>query len=328
MGIELSASDFGDFIAVGENRKDATSGISEHRSDFAIPGGKLSFKEQILSAKMSILEAQYNMEDDVKIFGIGESSLLEIQINLSAKDIFYQNKSKKEQKTPARSANIQFLSAEDNQAAIYFQKDTSYHTFDVHLPLSLLDRYAGESRLVDDFLLNIHTDASALLSPKNLTISSGIYNVIRDIKTCTYGGLTRKIYLESKVYELIALLYEQSENRKQEFLLTPADEEKIHWVAHVIRDNLEKPLTILELARLVGINQTKLKAGFKSVFNNTVFGYLQEIRMHQAKKYLLDTKLSIQEIGMLLGYQSTSNFSAAFKKTQGYSPMKLREKQV
>ncbi|MBE8722676.1 helix-turn-helix transcriptional regulator [Sphingobacterium pedocola] len=327
MGIQLVADDLNDFMSVEELPGSSLDEIRASRFNLKLPKGDITFDEYVLRKEMSIVNANYAMQEDVNINGRGDNALLEIQINLSDKDIFYTGKANKGQTTAAKSANIKFLSADENQANILFQKDTAYQTFDIHLPVTLLDRYAGESRLMDDFIESIHRGISTSLVPHQLRICPNIYHIIQDIKNCTFDGLTRKIYLESKAFELIALLYEQSENKSEYIPLSVADQQKIHLAADTIRTNLERPLTILELSRFVGINQTKLKNGFKLVYGNTIFEYLQDIRMHQAKKYLLDTTLSVQEIALLVGYQNTSNFSAAFKKTQGYSPMKLREKQ-
>jgi AraC-like DNA-binding protein len=237
-------------------------------------------------------------------------------------DIHFTNRSKRHV-TKASSGNITFLSAEDNHADIQFQKDATYQIFDVHIPLTLLNKYAGESDLMDTFINKIHLGKSSVLTNGGVAIYGDIIRTIHDIQTCTFDGLTRRIYLESKVYELIALLYEGI-NNKPRIRLNKYDRDKIHHAAYLIKENLEKPLTILELAKQVGINQTKLKEGFKEVFGNTIFGYLQQIRMNEARRYLLHTDLSIQQIGNLLGYQNMSNFSAAFKKFNGISPLKIR----
>ena len=328
MGYEILASDFSDFLLSVEDIDSSAVGEKGLPIKLTTPKGDIRYNVQTLNEDLSIQESHYYMQDDVTINGKGDAGLLEIQINLSDMAISFHDKSKAAHITPARSGNIAFLAAEDNQASILFQKDISYTTFDIHLPVSLLDRYAGESRLLDGFLTQIHNNISGLLTPNKININPAIYNTIQDIKTCIYEGLTRKIYLESKAFELIALLYEEAENQKEHCTLHPVDQEKIHWAAAIIRDNLENPLTIMELARLVGVNQTKLKAGFKMIFGHTVFGYLQDIRMHQAKRYLLDTQLSIQEIGMRLGYQNTSNFSMAFKNIHGIPPTKIRQKQA
>ncbi len=324
MAYRIIGADFSDFIAKPAGNQPLADQDAISRFDYQTPKGDIRFKGQALSERLAIVEGTYRMHDEVTIAGKGETGLLEIQINLSDADIHFQDKAKVANVTPAQSANIAFLSADENEANILFRKDVVYHTFDIHLPATLLDRYAGESNMLDGFLARMHRDESCKLSAHHIGITPAIHNVIQDIRGCAFEGLTRRIFLESKAYELIALLYESAENRRDAYPLTPADQERIHVAAELIRQNVEQPLTIHQLAREVGINQTKLKMGFKAVFGNTVFGYLQDIRMHQAKRCLLDTRLSVQEIGMLVGYQSTSNFSAAFKKTFGYPPGKLR----
>lgn len=326
MAYQILSSDLSDFVLPTNEADAAITGKNTNQLKLATPHGNIRYTEHTIREYLSIIEGRYNIQNDLTISGKGDSALLEIQFNLSDKAISYHDKSGVEHITPPQSGNMVFLSSEENEAKILFQKDTDYHTFDIHLPVSFLQHYAGASKILDSFLAQIHQDKSTGLTPDNIPINPAIYNAIQDMKTCVYVGLTRRIYLESKAYEIIALLYEHVENKKENCELNPSDQEKIHLAAALIRENLEKPLTIIELAYQIGINQTKLKSGFKTLYGNTVFGYLQDIRMHQARRYLLDTHLSIQEIGMLLGYQSTSNFSIAFKKTFGYSPMKLREK--
>ncbi|MGO1597097.1 MAG: helix-turn-helix transcriptional regulator [Sphingobacterium sp.] len=326
MSVEIAGSDFSDIISSIGGVEKAHDQNVVNQMKLTTPKGHIDFKEENLRSHLFILETDYLMQEDVEIFGKGDADLLEIQFNLSDKDIFYQSKSKAEHLTPARSGNISFLSREENQANILFQKNTHYKTFDIHLPLSILDQYAGESKMLDRFLSQIHQGISSKLTTNTIGISPAIYNSIQDIKACTYEGLTRRIYIEAKAYELIALLYEDTRRQQAPQNLSSDDRENIYLAASIIRDNLEEPFTIPQLARLAGTNQTKLKAGFQAVFGNTVFGYLQDIRMHEAKRYLLDTQLSIQEIGIRLGYQNTSNFSNAFKRIVGCSPMKLREK--
>lgn len=323
---ELRDSDFNDFIVPIEDKENIVSDNENvKRIKFATPKGDIQFKEESLSDKMFILYGQYQMQEDVNISGKGEDHLLEIQVNLSDRDISYMDKARREGLAPASSANIKYLSQEDNAAKILFQKDTVYNTFDIHLPTSFLYPYAGASKSLDVFLDKMEKGISSSLTEKTITINPSIYNTIQDIKNCVYIGMTRRIFLEAKTYELIALLYEQSENHTQPAMsLSNVDKEKIHMAAHLIRENIETPLTIIELSRLVFMNQTKLKSGFKFLYNTTVFGYLQEVRMHQAKKYLLDSNLPVQEIGTRVGYQNISNFSNAFKKIHGYAPSSMR----
>ncbi|MBE8724305.1 helix-turn-helix transcriptional regulator [Flavobacterium hungaricum] len=329
MAFKIDSDDFADFL---EPDNTISSGLppiaidGEKDIKFITPKGAILFHEHSITEDLSILQGNYQLHDDVAISGKGESSLLEMHFNLSDQKIGYIHPSSIKDFAAPMSGNITFLSAEDNRAKIDFKKDITYNTFDVHLPLEILSKYEGESKVMDQFLNNIQKNTSNTLAKGEIKIGAKIYGVIQDIKNCFYKGLTRKIYLESKIYELIALSHHSLDHEKEAVRLARTDIEKIKFAAQLIRENIDNPHTIVELARKVGVNQTKLKEGFKIIFGDTVFGYLQEIRMNKAKRYLTDTSLSIQEISQLSGYQSVSNFSIAFKRIFGYSPIKLRLK--
>lgn len=327
MSYKISSSDFEDFLfsnpdTGAEATKSALHGIEETR--YVTPKGDIVFEQLPLKDNLSILFGNYQFEENIEIFGQGDTNLLEMHFNISDQDIYYNNQVAAKDHVSSMSGNITFLSADRNKALIGFNKHTPYHTFDVHLSLDTLTQYQGESKTMDRFLQDAQKDISSTLAKDALRISAREFCIIQDIRNCTYSGLTRRIYLESKVYELIAMSFNLLDSEQTSSNLSGSDLERIEFAAQLIRENIENPYTIAELARKTNINQTKLKDGFKSFFGNTVFGYLQEIRMNKARQYLLDKNLSIQEISLLSGYQSVSNFSAAFKKTFGYPPSKLR----
>ncbi len=76
----------------------------------------------------------------------------------------------------------------------------------------------------------------------------------------------------------------------------------------------------------VGVNPNVLQAGFKAMFNNTVYGYLFEHKMQLATQLLQDTHKPIAEIGLLCGYDYPSHFSTAFKRRFGVAPLSIRKK--
>nr|WP_068888836.1 AraC family transcriptional regulator [Pedobacter panaciterrae] len=329
MGFTFEGSDFSDFLAsssLSGGEVFQTGDEEGGQIKLETPKGQILYHEYLLRENLSILQGNYSLNDDITIFGHGESHLLELHFNLSAHDIYYANNAIKREIAPSMTGNITFLNAEENKARISFNKHVPYHTFDIHLPVSFLTNYSGESRTMDDFLDHINKNLSRTLSKDEIKVSPKIFSAIHAIKNCAYQGLTRKIFLESKIYELIAFANEDSEGANIDLKLTASDIECIKYAALLIRENLDSPATIIELARKVGINQTKLKSGFKRFFGNTVFGYLQETRMERARSFLLDTSLTIQEISNLSGYQNISNFSLAFKNTYGYPPNKLRSR--
>ncbi len=327
MGFRIENSDFADLLMMADMQSITDSHAGVQEVNLGMPKGEMTFVEQSLSAGVSVFQSRYHMHNDVIIAGKGESQLLELQFNLSEEPIFYKDKRGQQLSSVGNSGNISFLPADDNQAEILFREGKIYQTFDIHVPVSMLSQYQGESKRLDTFLSSIYNDRADKLWKNNIAISPEIYSAIQDMRNCRYDGLTRKIYLESKTYELLALLYSGSDE-KRNTSMNNSDVERVKWAAALLRQHIDSPITIVELARRTGVNQTKLKEDFKAVIGNTIFGYQQTLRMDLARDYLRDTKMSIQEISFRLGYQNSSNFSSAFKKIHGYSPLRLRKKIV
>ncbi len=81
-----------------------------------------------------------------------------------------------------------------------------------------------------------------------------------------------------------------------------------------------------DIAYAVGSNRTQLAAVFKKVTGMTVFQWLRTQRLEAAKQLLINTELSIQNIGFEVGYENTANFSTAYKQHFGVSPRNSRIK--
>ncbi|MEM9266037.1 MAG: AraC family transcriptional regulator [Cyanobacteria bacterium P01_F01_bin.13] len=138
--------------------------------------------------------------------------------------------------------------------------------------------------------------------------------ILQQIFQCPFKGLTRQIYLEAKVLELLALQLEQI-NAVPTVSTLPADDiDRIYHARDILIRNVTQPPSLAELARQVQLNERKLKQGFRQVFNTTVFGYLYNYRMEQAKQLIQIGQLNIQETASCVGYASRSSFVAAFKR--------------
>lgn len=148
--------------------------------------------------------------------------------------------------------------------------------------------------------------------------------VLHQILHCPYEGAIAQIYIESKALELVALKLAQISEGKQllskNVPLQPRDLDCIHNAKDILMGNIESPPSLLELAKKAGINDYKLKIGFREVFGTTVFGYLRNQRMEQARQLLLEQQMNVSEVAQTVGYASLSRFSTAFKHYFGITP--------
>ncbi|RPD38715.1 helix-turn-helix domain-containing protein [Chitinophaga barathri] len=103
------------------------------------------------------------------------------------------------------------------------------------------------------------------------------------------------------------------------------DAERLQAVKDYLRTEYLCPeLSLGLICRRFGLNEFKLKRGFKQLFGNTVFGFVQEMKMKAARRMLVEKRLNVNEVADHLGYSSPNHFSAAFKKMFGYPPAKLK----
>ena len=143
---------------------------------------------------------------------------------------------------------------------------------------------------------------------------------------CGFQALPKRMFLEGKSLELLGLAaaIEMARQEGERPLLQPDLLDRIHHARDILRQQLDNPPSLSELARLVGLNDCTLKQEFRQVFGTTVFGYLHDYRMQQAQQSLGMGGWSVGEVARMVGYTNLSAFSRAFTKQFGASPKNYR----
>jgi len=164
---------------------------------------------------------------------------------------------------------------------------------------------------------------NTLLSSKKT--NHHIQLLLNEIATSPFESKMDKLFIQSKVLEIIYNEFNilQSSNKNISNTKVKFDQydiEAIKKAKDILIQNMQNPPSILELARLVKLNDFKLKLGFKRVYGTTPYGLLMEYRLDLSKKLLLDSDMNINEISELIGYRFHQSFSAAFVKRFGVRP--------
>ena len=204
----------------------------------------------------------------------------------------------------------------------------THRFFEIHLTESYFrDLVQDESRVLSHIVNKMDRKEMVSASKHNLSITAQMHRIISDMTSCQRKGALQRIYLESKVLELLMLQTEQFEdslNSTKRPSLKTGDIDRIHQAKALIERDLNAPCSLAELARQVGLNDFKLKKGFKEVYGTTVFGYLHDLRMEQARRMLLDEHKTVGEAADSAGYRNAHHFTAAFKKYFGHLPSELK----
>lgn len=203
-----------------------------------------------------------------------------------------------------------------------------YTSFHIHYSKDYLEKYAYMLPPLKAFLENIEKGIACQLFPAHPFAPPDMISVINQILDARYNEPLQKIYYDIKVSELLFFALRPTDQKEggNGIPINAHDEMKMQEVKEWLENNLDSPLTLPEIARLIGTNEFKLKKGFKQVFGTTVFDYLLKLRMERARQLLKETNKQIHEIAYLTGYSSHSAFTNAFTRHFGYSPVYLRKK--
>ena len=157
--------------------------------------------------------------------------------------------------------------------------------------------------------------------------NGGTSVILRQILECPYQGELRRLFLEAKALELVALnLFESENNDKRDgSSLNRQDLERVHEARHTLLERLEDPPSLTALSRLAGINRNKLNQGFKQLYGKTAFNLLRDARLSKARTLLKQTDLSLSEVAFSVGYNSQANFTKAFRAHFGQTPKTVRQ---
>ena len=135
----------------------------------------------------------------------------------------------------------------------------------------------------------------------------------------------KNLYFKGKAYELLSLYFNRSEDANIEhcpFLVDETNVIKIRKAKDIIIARMAEPPSLQELADEIGLNLKKLKEGFKQIYGDSVFSFLFDYKMEVARKLLESGEHNVNEVGLKVGYSTSSHFIAAFKKKYGTTPKK------
>ncbi|MDZ8084278.1 MAG: AraC family transcriptional regulator [Nostoc sp. DedQUE12b] len=193
-------------------------------------------------------------------------------------------------------------------------------------PSMLINFFPGEDgeMLPQLKLLAKGNDWQTQLYPKT---TSAILGVAQQIINCPFQGITKQVYLQGKVLELMALQLapliaddnrlrsaESSSASLSPLRLKPKTITRLDYAREILISHLENPPSLLELAAMVGVSTRTLKRGFPELFGTTVFGYLTDRRMDCAEQLLRQGSITVAEVANQVGYSNPGHFAAAFKR--------------
>ncbi|GIO32561.1 MULTISPECIES: AraC family transcriptional regulator [Paenibacillus] len=153
---------------------------------------------------------------------------------------------------------------------------------------------------------------------------NGLGSFYRDLKAAE-GQRDSDIISHSILYRVFADLIRCSPE--------PADGQKprhsregyIRKAIEYIESGYSQKISVLDIARSVGLDRTYLSGLFKEQYGMSLQSFLLEYRMNRAADLLRNPELSVSDVSRSVGYIDPFLFSKMFKKVTGSSPRQYRE---
>ncbi|MBX2841433.1 MAG: AraC family transcriptional regulator [Flammeovirgaceae bacterium] len=269
-------------------------------------------------------QAELISNSDLKFYTSGDKPCVEIHFHLQGCGRGKWKGFKDETIIAQGEYNI-FYSPEP-QGVFETEANVMQKVFEINLmPENFIKMAKTCGNLFHRFIKDIEAERPSMLVAGNLPISPSMQMVLFQMMNSSFEDPLRIIYFQAKVYELLTLIAGELQLDKPLFSFGKEDEDKLYFAKEQLIKNVANPPSLSELAKISGLNEFKLKKGFKEIFGNSVFGYLLDFKLEKAKQLLVNPSLSIGDVAFLTGYKNQGHFTTAFKKKYGVTPNFIKQ---
>ena len=161
---------------------------------------------------------------------------------------------------------------------------------------------------------------------RSLPLSPGLMWVAKSLLKNRYRHGIRLLHAQAKAFELLCevLTADDAGIAEDAPSFTATEMRQLGLARRLLATRLSSPPRLAELARIIGMSQSKLKRSFKARYGVTVCEFGLECRMRHALHLLQAQHLSVDQVSREIGYRHQTSLSAAFREHFGFLPSSAR----
>lgn len=200
---------------------------------------------------------------------------------------------------------------------------------DIRLEKALLEKLGGISLArLGGAVITEHSLPDQDVFMIGFKASAELLGVAASLIQCRLAeGVARRAYFYSKAIEAVSIGLDSVTRQANGTPLKPLSEEelkKLNAAVALIEKQYNADWTIARLSREVGLNERRLKEGFRMAIGTSVHAYLRATRL-EAAATLLASGSNVTEAAYSVGFDNLSHFSKAFRDQKGVLPSRYRK---
>jgi len=163
------------------------------------------------------------------------------------------------------------------------------------------------------------TEKAMDVGPVDADMLGAVLRLVRLAETADNGAILAPLIVREIIYRL---LIGGQGARLGHLLASEGDTRRISKAIGHLRQNLDQPLKIDDIARQLGMSVSGFHHHFKSVTAMSPLQFQKQIRLQEARRLMLGEDLDAASAGFRVGYEDPSYFSRDYKKQFGAPPQR------
>lgn len=132
-----------------------------------------------------------------------------------------------------------------------------------------------------------------------------------------------KLFAPTITREIIYRLLKGRQGERLSHLVTSeGDTHRISRVVKKLRESIDQPLKIEDIARELGMSVSGFHNHFKSVTAMSPLQFQKQMRLQEARRLMLTENMDVASASFQVGYEDPSYFSREYKKLFGIPPLR------
>ncbi|AXT51299.1 AraC family transcriptional regulator [Aquimarina sp. BL5] len=188
----------------------------------------------------------------------------------------------------------------------------------------------------DEDLFKYWIDKPEFISIKNMLLKSS-YGISFDLETAlslekSFSSIFNQNPFD-RFLNLLNILNILATKASMKLLAGPSfgkdlslkESHRVNVINNYIKDNYQNEPSLTELSNMLSLSKEAFCRFFKKTFDKTYSNYVNEYKITIASKMLIETDLSVSEVGYESGFNNLSFFHRKFNKYKQMSPNTYRQ---